>query len=97
MNKYTEPSKMKTGYLVFGASLIVVTIASRAVPMGSTITNNTLFGVLSLFALGLSYTAYSKFRSELKRIERPARAFPLMIGFITLVLLIQVAMRISQH
>ena len=88
-------SRMGTGYLVFAASLIIVTIISRAIPMDSTINNRPLFSALFLVSLIAAYFVFRKYRFELKRINKPSRLFPFLMSSITLLFLIQLAMRMS--
>ncbi|MES3099276.1 hypothetical protein [Sphingomonas faeni] len=88
--------RMKPSFLAFAIVLIIVTIGSRAIPMRATIDHPAVFGVLSILALGSSVAIYRVYRAETRRIGDKSRKFPLMMGFITCVLLIQLSMRVSQ-
>lgn len=88
--------RMKPSLLVFGSALVVVTFVSRATPMRSSIDHPGRFWALSVLSLGASVAVYWLYRTELLRIDQSGRKFPLIMGFITCVLLIQLSMRISQ-
>lgn len=88
--------RIKPSFLVFAVALIVATIGSRAIPMRATIDHPAVSGVLSILALGSSVAIYRIYRAETRRIGDKSWRFPLMMGFITRVLLIQLSMRVSQ-
>lgn len=87
--------KINPRYLVAGMLLVIVTIASRSFPLRDGISNGLLFAGLSAIAVVVSALVYRLYYNELRRIDRPSRDFPLVMGFISLVLLVQLAVRVS--
>jgi O-antigen ligase len=88
--------RMKPSLLAFSVALVVVTIGSRAIPMRDTIDHPAVFAALAILSLGSSVAIYRVYRAEARRIGDNSRKFPLMMGFISCVLLIQLSMRVSQ-
>lgn len=55
-----------------------------------------MFAALAILSLGSNVAIYRVYRAEARRIGDNSRKFPLMMGFISCVLLIQLSMRVSQ-
>jgi len=87
---------MKPSLIVFGFGLLAATIGVRTLPPATHPPGSAGFGLVAGLSIWAAVVVGRIFRTELRRIGKPAGLFPWLIGFVTWGLCIQAGLRMWQ-